>query len=275
MKYVFLVPSIILLALFTLWPLAELGIMSFYRTDFIASTFVGFKNYIDIFKSGVFFSAGLNSLLYIFWLNILTVVLPMAIALWIWRLPKKWLDVSRIFFYLPSLSAGLIISQLWKNFFHIGGPINQIIGLVGIEPIRFFSDRVTAISTIAIIISLSSSSGNLIITLASISAINKDIFDAAQIDGAGWGKIAMKIVIPHLVTLYGILSLLSAIGACQIFETIQWLAPFEYASTMTHRIWLEAFQFSRHGSAAAMAVVFIFIMAGMAMAKNRIAKESA
>ena len=273
-KYLFLLPAIILLIFFTLWPLGELLIVSMQKTDYITTIFVGFQNYIDIFKSGSFISAGLNSLLYMFWLILLTVFLPLLIALWIWRLPKKWLDASRIIFYLPTFSAGVIISQLWKWIFHIAGPINILIKSTGLEPINFFGNGPIAISTVAIIVSFSGVGGNLIILLAYIQSIDKGILESAQLDGAGWSRISWAIIFPELAKVVGVLSLLSAIGAAQIFETVQQLAPYDYAATMTYRIWLEAFQYSRHGSAAAMAVVFLIVMVGMALLKNKVADEN-
>lgn len=274
MKYAMLIPAVILVAMFTLWPLGELVSISLHETDFITTQFVGFKNYVAAFKNQAFLLSLRNSALYIVLMVALTVFLPLLISLALWRLPKRWLDAGRIIMYLPSLAAGIIISQVWRWIFHIQGPINWILVKAGLPAVNFFGSFPIAIISVALTVGLTTFGANIIIILAIIVNVNRDIVDAAQIDGASWMRINFTIVLPEIMPTVGLLSLMAAIGAPQIFETIQMLAPFPYAATASYSIFTEAFHLGRHGGAAAQAMILLVLMIGLAIGRERLAKRT-
>jgi multiple sugar transport system permease protein len=251
----------------------ELVNMSLTKTDFITTEFVGLDNYLAIFEDQAFITSGINSIFYTILMIIGEVGGAVFLALVTCRLSKKWQDFSRIIFYLPVLSAGLIISQSWKWLFNFNGLIIWLLGFLGINPISWFSQPETAIPAISIIISFSSIGGYLIILLSSILTISKDIFDAAQLDGASWLQIKMKIIFPIICPSIGLCILLTVIAAPQVFETILAMAPYDYTATMTYEIFFEAFTMSRHGSAAAMSIILTIIVAGLSLLKNRLSHE--
>lgn len=266
MKYVLLAPLMICLALFVVWPIAELFIISLQRTDFIRSEFVGLANYARVIRDPVFLRAALNSLAYMGLMMLFTVGGALSIALLVMGESKRWHDVTRVLVYLPMLSAGLVIAQVWKWIFHIHGPINWLLG----TNISWFAQGYTAIPAVSLIVSVSGIGGTCIVILASITSIDHSLYDAAKIDGASWWQIKLRIVLPLIMPTVAITMLMAAIAAPQIFENIYALAPFEHSATVGWRIYVEAFQMSRHGPGAAMSVYLMVVLFGMAWLKTRI-----
>ena len=266
MKYILLAPILVFASMFVFWPLVELFIISMYKTDFISSYFVGLKNYFTIFNNVAFTQSIINSVFYMVLIVAMTTLLSLTITFLVFRETKKWHDITRIVVYLPMLSAGVIISQIWRWIFNVRGPINWILG----TDIEWFSQGITAIPAISLVMAFTISGSHVIIFLASILSIPKDLFEAAQIDGASWKQIYLFIILPHILPIVAVMMLVSAIAAPQIFEFIYALAPFEHSSTMAWSIYVEAFQMGRHGTAAAMSVVLLFMLLVLSWLKTRL-----
>ena len=269
MKYVLLAPVLLFSSVFVFWPLGELFILSTLRTNFITSQFVGFDNFVRIATDTVFLRSVVNSLVYMVLLVLLTVGGALCIALLVMKEPKRWHDVTRILVYLPMLTAGIIIAQVWRWVFHVDGPINWLLG----TSIYWFGQGVTAIPAISIIVALSGIGGTTIVFLSAILGIDSALYDSAMIDGASWRQIKTRIVVPLIAPTVAVMSLIAAIAAPQIFENVYALAPFEYAATMGWRIYVEAFQMGRHGTAAAMSVVLLFMLLGLSWLKVRLQRD--
>lgn len=271
MKYMLLVPGLIFFSLFTAWPIIEVFRLSVYKTNFITSSFVGMENYIISLRDPVFIRSMINSLMYIIFLVIGQVLASLFFSLLLYPMSKKWQDNSRILLYVPMLSAGIIIAQSWRWIFHADGPINWILGLMGISVVNWFGEY-TAIPIVSFIVVFSSFGGNVIIMLASLQAVNRDFIEAATIDGASWNQIKLKILIPLIGPTIGMVGILSAIAALQIFETIYALAPYEYSATMTYHIYRQGFQFGKYGMASAQAVILLIITIILSRIKGKIEK---
>lgn len=273
MKFILLLPVVIFYALFTAWPLVEVIRLSLYKTNFLKTTFVGLDNYIAALSDPNFLQSIVNSLIYASLLVPGQLLVALFFTLELYNMSKKWQDISRIIFYLPVLSAGIIISGVWKWIFHIDGPINWILHQFNITPIGWFSQGETAIPIISFIVIFATFGGNVIILLASALSIDKGIIEAAKIDGASELQIKWKIMIPLMKPVIIILGFVSAITAFQIFENIYSLAPQGYAATMTFFIFQEGFMYSKYGMASAEAVILLIIILSLSLVKRKVEKE--
>lgn len=270
MKWLLVAPAIVFCLVFTLWPVGELIGMSLTETNFITSRFVGLRNYVEIWKDELFLRSILNSGLYILLVTPMNVGLGLLLAFLVFRESKQWQGFARIAFYIPALSAGIIIGQVWKWVYHIDGPINWFIGLFGVQPVAWFSQAVTAIPAVSIVQVQASFAGGMMIFLAAMLSIDRAIFDAARIDGAHEGQIRRRIILPLIMPAVAMMALLSAISTPQMWETIYVLAPYKHASTMSYQIYQEAFIRSRHGMAAAEALILLGFTAAMSWTKQKV-----
>jgi ABC-type sugar transport system permease subunit len=194
------------------------------------------------------------------------------LSLWAIKLSKRWQDATRVILYIPSLAAGLIISQLWAWVFHIEGPVNWLMGLAGLAPVSWLAKGYTVIPIIGLIIILGGFGGNFIVIMASILSIDKGVFDAAAIDGANNRHVNWGIIVPIIVPYIALVALLSAIQGPSIIYNIYALAPQNYAASMAFHIYQQGFMFSKYGMAAAQSVIFLVCMVGVALVKQRIAR---
>ena len=272
MKYLLLIPAIIFFVLFTAWPIEKVIELSFLKTNFITTKFIGFDNYFNALTDSDFILSVLNSLFYCFLMIPGQLFLGLGSAFLIFKLSKKWQDVSRIIFYIPVLAAGIIIAQIWRWIFHMNGLFNWIIGLFRIQSINYFGDWYIAIPSIAFIVIVSSFGSNTIIFLAAMQSIDKALFEAAEIDGASWRQTKYKIIIPMIMPTIGLVILLTMIASFGIFETIYSLSPQNYAATTTYDIYRTGFLFSKYGLASAEAMIFLIIILTLSLVKNRIEK---
>jgi multiple sugar transport system permease protein len=271
-KYALLLPAIVSATIFMIMPIVQLFRLALVRTNFIVTQWAGLANFVELVKNPVFLRSAINSLFYIVILVGLEIGVFLFLALTVYEMSKKWQNAARIVFYLPMISTGIFISQVWRWIYHIDGPLNWIIGFFGIEPISWVAQGVTAIPAVSVSIAMSAG-GIFIVFLAAISSIDKSYFEAAKIDGASNLQIKKNIVIPMIRRHIILMALVVAISAPQIFETIFVLAPYEHAATVGFVIYREAFQLMRFGSSAAMGVVLMIAMMGLVVLRERIQKH--
>ena len=265
-------PAVALFAVFTAWPIGELLLLSMQRTDFTAREWVGLANYTALATDAAFLRAMANSAAYVVLLVAGQVGLALLLALLAWDAPPKWRSFARIAFYVPTLAAGAISAQSWRWVFSHGGPANWLLSMLGVAPVAWFSDAVPAIPVLAVILSLSVAGLYLVMLLAASASIDKGILEAARMDGASRRVVTTRIVLPSLMPTVALCATLAAIAAPQVFETVSFLAPYEHAATLAFAAYSEAFRFSRHGSAASMAVVLFVLTAVLTAVKERVAR---
>jgi multiple sugar transport system permease protein len=232
MKFLLLLPGLIFYLIFTAWPLIEVVRLSLYKTNFITTRFVWLDNYIASFKDAEFIQSIINSLGYAMFM-VGGIFISLFIALYLYRLSKRWQDTSRIVLYLPSLAAGVIISMSWKWIFHSSG-----------IAINWFGSTLTAIPVLSGIVAFSGIGSTVIILLAVVQSVPKDYIDAARIDGASWGQIKRKIIIPIIAPTLYMLIIGAVLAALAIFEIIYMLAPYPY---------------SEYGAASAQSVILLLV----------------
>lgn len=269
MKYALLAPVVLLFALMVGWPLVELVAISMQRTNFLSSAFVGFDNYRAVFTDGRYVQAFANSGAYIVLITTLQVGAALSLALATLGLRRRMVDVARAVFYLPALSAGIIIAQVWRWAFHIDGPVNWALG----QRIAWWSSAWTAIPAVSAIVVAATLGGVFLVLTAALHSIDRGLFDAARIDGAGPLAIKLRIAVPMIGHAIAAMALLAMISAPQVFETVYALAPYDHAATLTYHIYREAFVFGQHGRAAAGAVVLMVATGGLAYAQRRVVGE--
>lgn len=252
-----LAPISIIWLIFFAWPMVQVGLISMYHTNFVTTTFVGLQNYIAVLTDPLTLTVIGNSLLYAIILVPLNILSCFALSTVLYDMPKKWRNAARIILYIPMLTAGVIISGLYKWLFHTDGLINY---LIPGEPIYFFSNTLTSIPIIAVIVAIATVGTNLIIMLASFEALDTDMIEAAKVDGATRGQINRMIIWPLVLPTIVLITLLTLIGAFQIIETPMLLAPQDFAATLTYSVYRQAFLFGKYGTAAAQSVVLLIIV---------------
>jgi len=276
--YLFLLPAVAFFVVFTLTPIVMMGVISLFETDYITSEFVGLQNYIDALTNPDFRQSIVNSLFYCAFTVTLGTFIPLAVALTAYRYSNTYRDIVRFAFYIPSLASGIVIANAWKWIFdYRKGLANYFLSVISVEPVMWWGHQVTAIGIISLIV-VNLWMGNwIILYLAVLTTVRKEVIDSARIDGANWRQIQTKILIPLISPWILFIMLIQIIATFQIWENIYLLTsggPANTTATVVYNIYETGFLRSQYGTASARSVILVVIVLGLALAKNRLEKKN-
>lgn len=220
---VFYVPALILLALFTAYPLVRGVILSFQSWDGFSpvSSFIGLENYARLFADPIFGTALLNTFIYGVGSTIVQQILGLALAL---ALDSKLRgrNVLRAVIYLPVLVSPVIMGTMYYLLFQYNvGTLNDIVVALGGTRQAWLADSGTAILVIVTVNSLQFVGISMIIYLAGLQSIPTMYHEAAMLDGAnGWRRF-LNITLPLLQPAFATSIVLNLIGGLKLFDVIQ------------------------------------------------------
>jgi len=205
--YIFLAPAMLLLGIFTFYPIISAIRLSFHKWDIIGvPKYIGLKNYIDILSDFVFHQSLRVTFIYV------AVSVPMSIILALFaalllnsKLVLRNLFRSVIFF--PAFTSLVAIGMIWKYMYSTDyGILNYIISLFGVKPIGWLSDPSMALWSIILVTIWHSIGWNMVIFLAGLQNIPEEYYEAAKIDGANNFQNFRFITLPLLrpITLFAV-----------------------------------------------------------------------
>lgn len=234
--WIFVSPFIIGLLLFTFIPTAFSLIFSFTEYDMISmGDFVGFKNYINVFTDPEIYTAYRNTFVFAIMYLPLEIFLSCVLAV---ALNQKFKSIAffRMVYFLPVIAPMVAVAMIWMALYNpYGGIFNQILSVFGLGPFQFvFSTNwVTVIASIAALTIWKGIGSQAIYLLAALQNISDDIYEAADIDGAGPVRKFFQITIPLLTPTLFYLIMVGVIGVVNVFEIFQIMASETSASVKT------------------------------------------
>lgn len=263
--YAYLAPYLIGLVIFTAIPFLTSLYLSFTSYDLMSSPqWTGLSNYERLFTRDRTFDKSLTvTLLYVF----STVPLKLAFALFIAAILNyklKFINFFRTAFYVPSILGGSIaIAVLWRYLFSAEGLVNMAIASVGFTPVDWFGDPTNALFTITLLRCWQFGSA-MVIFLAALQSIDKSLYEAASIDGAGKVTTFFFVTLPLLTPVIFFNLVMQMVQAFQEFNgpyIITQGGPLKSTYLLPLYIYEEAFKKFNMGYASAIAwVLFAIIM---------------
>lgn len=219
--YLMIAPTLIGLLILNIIPAIQTLILSFQKVGaFGVGEWVGFNNYIKLFKDEAVIRATFNTFKYAIIVVPLTVVFSLIVAV---LLNKKIKGVStyRTIYFLPMVAAPAAIAMVWRWLYNSEfGLINYLLSLIGIKGPQWLSDPKVALISIAIVGVWSSVGYNMVLLLAGLQEIPGDYYEAARIDGAGPIRQFFTITLPLVSPTLFFVVVTSIIGAMQVFDVI-------------------------------------------------------
>ena len=263
MAYVFLFPAVILLAVFTLVPFVQAIVLSFQDWDGVSAStsYVGLDNYKFVLHDTVFWSSMRNVLIFGAAGFLIGNALSLGMAMAVNRV-RHAKAFFRTAFYLPGVFSVVVIGMMFSWLLAPNvGILNRMLGAVGLSSLQhnWLEDPATALPAVAAVFLWYHWGFGFILYLAGLQDMPAELYEAASLDGArGWATFRY-VTWPELLPVTAIVSLLTLLGALQVFGTVQVLTnggPADHTMVPTLRIYEEAFTNRRFGSAAAMSVIF-------------------
>ncbi len=265
--YLFLTPWLLGFFLLALGPILASLYLGFTRYDMVSEPrWVGLENYQYMFERDRRFWKALEVT---FTYVALAVPLRLMMALAVAMLLDKGLrsiGMYRAIFYLPSiLGSSIAIAILWRAMFGVDGVVNQFLALFGIQGIGWITTPATSIYTM-VILAMWQFGSPMLIFLAGLRSIPRDLYEAAEIDGTSPTRQFFRITLPLLAPVVFFNLVLQMIEAFKTFSSAFIIsngtgAPADSLLFYTVYLFNEAFKFFRMGYASALAWVLLIIIA--------------
>lgn len=295
--WVIMAPALISVALWAYYPLAKGSLLAFQDYRIVAGTsWVGLKNFSEVLFTPQVWISFKNSIQYMLLSLGLGFFTPIVLALMLHEIPRGKI-LFRTLYYLPAVTTGLVIMFLWKFFYNpspagvlnrllsgindnILAQVNGLLGLLHVparipmlEPQTWLQDPRIAMLCVVIPIVWASLGPGSIIYLAALKSVPEDVYEAADLDGAGVLHKIRHITIPYLRPLIIINFVGAFIAAFRSFDFIFAMTgggPLYATHVAGLEIWYNAFLYLKFGYAVAMAWLLGSLLVGFTVFQLRI-----
>ncbi len=262
----FLVPAMLLYAIFFVYPFLFTFLLSFQQWDMISPdrSFVGLSNYTGLLHDEVFWMSMRNTLLYLLMTMPVSIGLGLGLALLMESLLRGRV-VYRFLFYLPVVSPIAVVAIVWSLMYDDQrGIVNALLMLFGIDGPNWLSDASSSLWAVAIVGIWKGFGYEMLLYVSGLKAIDKGLYEAASIDGAGRLRRLVHITLPLLSPITLFIVIMGIISSFQNFALIKIMTgggPNNSSNVLVYQLYQEAFQFFSIGKAAAISVIlFAFVL---------------
>lgn len=265
---IYLSPAIVIFSVFIVYPICYNIYLSFFEWNMVSpeKDFVGLENYTDFLSSPEFMQALLNTLGYIVILMFFCFVLPYGISYILGLVVEKGSKFYRSVLFFPSLLSLAVAATIFQWLFNaVNGPITGMLNNLGLEAPNWFQTPGYVIVALGILVAWRTFGYNLIVYLAAIVEVPKELIEAAHLENASNWTIFWKIVLPMTssTALY-VFIITFSFGLQWVVTPINMLTaggPNNASTSLVYIIYQYGFRFFQSGRAAAAAIVtFVIFM---------------
>lgn len=277
-------PGLSLVLLFLIYPLTSSLIMSFTNATSLSMgtwQFTGFGNYIRMFTNDPHFITSLrNTLQLLAIVPAVVIFLALAFAFSLTQTKLRERSIYRVLFFLPSVLSMVVVAVVFSALFdpRASGPINSFLANFGVEPIPWLGDPTFAIWAITIVMIWQAVGYYMVLLIAAIDSISRDIFEAADIDGATGMSKFFRITIPMLRDHIGITYVLALSGTMGISfilgRVMTNFGPGTSTLVLLGHMYNMAFNAANFGYAMAIAVFSMLMALAMSYISRKLTYSS-
>ncbi|MEU7072435.1 sugar ABC transporter permease [Streptomyces narbonensis] len=275
--HAFLIGAVLCFALFSWYPMVREFLLAFQKTESGRTVWVGLDNFTTVFNDPAFWQAWGNTL----WFTALALVLgfavPFALAITIneFRHGKAYL---RLLVYLPVMLPPVAAVLLFQYLYDPGyGLLNELLGLLHLPEQQWLQDADTAMFSLVIASTWMNMGGATLIYLAALQGIPGELYEAAELDGAGVLRKIWHVTIPQTRLVLSLMFLMQIIATMQVFVEPFLLTggagPEGSTTTVVYLIYQYAFNFNNYGAAAALGLLLLVLLAGFSAAYVKLSRS--
>jgi multiple sugar transport system permease protein len=277
-------PAVLIILLWRYYPLFRGMLMAFQDYKIAGeSQYIGLDNFIILARDSSFWLSLLRTCYFVFLNMLLAFTAPIFLALLLTEVPRFKI-FFRTLFFLPQMTSGIVIALMWKLMYNPtpAGFFNQVISylnylpLVNIKPQTWLSDPNLAMLCCVLPTVWASMGMASLIYLAALHSVPPDLYEAADIDGAGFRQKLLKITLPSLMPLIIINFVGTFIGTFQNMGNIFLLTfggPGEATTVVGLKIWIEAYNNLRFSMATSMAWILGSLLIGLTYVQIQFLKK--
>ena len=262
--YLFLLPAGIVLLIFFFIPFFQTIGLSFldYSNNIYHANFAGLQNYVAILHNPVFYKVMLNTIIYLVVAVPILAIIPLFLAILI-NQKIKGITLYKILIYLPVIVSIVVAAIAFKWLYAEQGILNYLLNVFHIHSIGWLTDPKYAFYSVIIVTIWKGIGYYMMIYLAALMSVPKELYEACDIDGAGFFTKHLTVTIPHIMPTIALVTTISSISAMKIFAEIYVMTkggPLNSTKTIVYYIYEKAFENLDLGYASAMAVILLVIV---------------
>lgn len=255
----FIMPTILLYCLFFIYPMASSAFYGFTDWSGLDQTrFVGFANFIEAFGDEDFRNAIVNNIYFIGFSVFIQVPLIIFFAILIGGV-RKFQGFYKTTVFMPSILSTSVIGILWGFIYQPEvGLLNNLLGQIGIEPIYWLSDPKWAMLCVLVTNAWQWMGFYIVLVLAAILAIPRELNEAAAIDGASGFQQAVRITVPLIKPIISVVVMLSIAGAMRVVDIVLVMTgggPVGATEVMASYMVTNAINYGEYGFGTAISII--------------------
>jgi ABC-type sugar transport system permease subunit len=279
----FLLPAFSLLAVFVVWPMLRAAWWSFTNADLLAperSEWIGFANYSDLLRDQRFRHAFGNTALFALMVVPLQTVAAFLLALWVNRPEPAWRWLRTVFF-VPVVVSMPVLAVLWTMLYQPAqgsemGLVNAAISWLGIPPQGWLRDPHLALPAIAAMSIWQGVGLQMMVFLAGLQGVSRDLLEAARIDGASAFQRVWHVTLPAMRNTVGFVLTVTTIFAFRVFVQPYLMTrggPGTSTLSLVQSIYEMTFLSQDLGRACAAAFLFLLLVTILTFCQSRMPPE--
>lgn len=273
--YIFLIPILIHFIIFQVYPFALSFYLTFMDWKIIGDPeFVGLKHWKHLFTDKIAWKAIWNTVLFSIYYILPTMALGLILALVI-NSGVRGAGFFKGVFFLPVVTSFVIIAGIWGWLFNgtSAGLVNYMLSFVGIEPQLFLANSKQALPVLAGLSIFKVAGSTMIYYFAGLQSIDKQVYEAAKIDGASAVRTFWTITFPLLKPIHFYVAIMTTIGSFQIFDSAYLLTgggPNRSTTTIVYYLYEQGFTSLNLSYAAVLSYVLFAIILTISLIQRRV-----
>ena len=267
--YLFLLPALVIFALFVWYPLLLGFVMSFQYVDMInPALWVGWINYQKVLADPLFGIAWRNTLVFTAYALVFGYAVPLALALLVNEM-RHGKAVFRLAFYLPVMLPPIVTAFLWLWLYNADyGMINALLGLFHLPAGLWLEPQAAALPALVVVSTWGTGGSAMLIYLAALQGVPATLYEAAEIDGTNMWQRLWHVTLPTIRPIMLLMLVLQIIATMQVFTepfTITGGGPNNATLTVLMLIYRYTFQNAEFGEASALGIILFLVLAVFAL----------
>lgn len=270
--FLYLAPAGLILGIFWFLPALMAVVTSFTQVNLGSSRdfwaqfhWIGLENYLTMARDPLFYKALANSWIYLVGVVPPLVLFPLILAILV-NVPVRGIGFFRAAYYLPVVIPIVVVGLTWKWLYAENGLVNYVgqalFPWLLQHPLPWLSLPETALGAVMAVTVWKGLGYYMVIYLAGLQGIPKDIYESADLDGANRFKQHLYLTLPLMIPQMGLVAIISSINALKVFAEIWVLTkggPLDASTTMVYYLYQQAFENLNMGYASALGIV-LFVM---------------
>jgi multiple sugar transport system permease protein len=274
--YLLVLPAVLVLVVFRFYPLVLGANFSFTGDGELNGAFVGLDNYAEIFADPVF-RAALGNVGLLLLLLPVAVAVPGLLATFLYlRVPGH--RVYRSVYFFPVVLSPVIIGAIFNIVLSIDGPVNGLLGLLGLGPVEWLGDPDIAMLSVVGVHVWATFGMALVIFLAGFATLDQSLLDAARVDGANLAQTVRHVVVPGLARTIQFVVVTTMIGMLTAMFGLLYVTTGGGPGSSTYLpelyIWVTQGELNRPALASAASMVLFVLMVVVGAVQIRLLRRA-